>query len=116
MKKSLQTSILFTIIFSLTAVLLGNSLSFHLEDFSVHTKISSPAPIASLEVQNQASDEKDVDPCLFGFCHLGHCAVLLIPSMPQVNVTTLVSAAHFFQKFNRVDRSLDVPYQPPRFA
>lgn len=116
MKEALRRSILLVVIFSLATVLVGSVLSFHTEHISdSQTSITSNFD-SKLSFQSEKASADDQDPCDLGFCHLGHCAKLIIVQLPLQSLGVDFHLTYFSTIQIPVERSLDSPFQPPRAA
>ncbi|WP_142697306.1 hypothetical protein [Bdellovibrio sp. NC01] len=59
-------------------------------------------------------DHKDIDPCADGFCHLGHCAKLVLIDVKFAAPLSFMTSS--FKEYSQlpVDLVLEGPFQPPR--
>lgn len=106
------------LIFSLLTVMVGGFLSFHLDhSLSEGQKYTTGQLNCEIHGSNGVNqDQDDADPCMQGFCHLGHCATLVI-SVRVFQTVTIDFEIPFYSKVQRAhERILDGPFQPPRFA
>lgn len=96
--------------------MVGGFISFH-ADHSLPVKQKNISTQAKCEIRNNSVDtEHDEDPCSQGFCHLGHCATLVI-SARVFETTAIDFISPFYVKAQRAhERILDGPFQPPRIV
>lgn len=103
------------LIFVLLAVMVGNYLFFHIDNNKEVNKTSST--ISQLKGVDDCPDsQSENDPCIYGFCHLGHCAKVVLTSEVfealEINLTSPYNS-----KIQRAhDRDLDGPILPPRIV
>jgi len=56
------------------------------------------------------------DPCLGGFCHVGHCSSLLVPTVAHFYIKIRSIVVFDFFPTKPLDRCLEGPFQPPKFV
>lgn len=115
MKRELRFFIFWSLAFILATVFVGNSLSYHFDnDLYPSQKVSF-----TKNIENQSpplSTDHDEDPCVQGFSHLGHCALIVAPEVPILLAAMDAVVLYSFQEKSLWDRVLDGPFQPPKFA
>ncbi len=117
MKLKVRSLTISFLVMALLIVVLGGYLHFHAESQSNSGNqfLNAEAVLASI-VSETSNSQSDIDPCVDGFCHIGHCSHLLVPetvvktfqmSFPQV----------FFSRMSWPNQvHIDGPFQPPRFV
>lgn len=122
-KNKVKSLILWVVAFSLASVLVGGFLSFHLEYDSNLVKISNQDAGQGTELHSLDdsanpghSHENNFDPCSQGHCHLGHCAVVLMPQIQALADHPHYLVIYNSKEFNFLSRYLESPFQPPRLS
>ncbi|MBO9665374.1 MAG: hypothetical protein J7501_00995 [Bdellovibrio sp.] len=96
------------LIVSLLSVLIGSYLSFHTDSYETSHEQSISSQM------DQHGEQHCSDPCESGFCHLGHCAKLVIYNVSW-SAQSLELNSLFVGDFKRPsDCFLEGPFQPPR--
>ncbi|MDG0815761.1 hypothetical protein [Bdellovibrio svalbardensis] len=89
-------------------------MSFHLE---FNSNLSQSAiQQTEFHAKDLHSHDSDFDPCSQGYCHLGHCAVVLIPRVAGLVDQSLYTLSYRSQEFPIIGRFLEGPFQPPRLG
>lgn len=105
------------LILPLFFVLIGNSLSFH-SDLAADSGVNTSSSIGSDNQFHAAEDShcehKDLDPCADGFCHLGHCAKLVLIDVKLSAPLSFVASSFKEYSQSASELFLEGPFQPPR--
>jgi hypothetical protein len=104
------------LVIALLFVVVGGYLNFHVEGQPVSESQFLMTQSAHSSIAQEAPNAKDdLDPCIDGFCHIGHCAHLLVPEA-ALKAFNLSFPAVFFSRVSWPEQVYtDGPFQPPRF-
>lgn len=103
----------------LVTVFLASPFSFCKDDLDKgHSlRFDKKASISQQNTHMPSQDNADSgDPCARGFCHLGHCSSLLVSTVANfcIKISSIVNFG--FLPTKPLDRCLEGPFQPPKFA
>ncbi|HEX7674850.1 MAG TPA: hypothetical protein VF412_11800 [Bdellovibrio sp.] len=104
------------IAFFLLLILVGNSISFHVE--SKYSDISqSSSSIAQVQYETSHHSKADAsDPCDQGFCHLGHCAKLIVAEFVAPVFKGEFKTQYFIRQVYFKNLVLDGIFPPPKLS
>lgn len=103
----------------LVTVLLAGSFSFCRDDLGIDHSMRFDKKVSISQQNTHMPSQGNVDsgdPCLGGFCHLGHCSSLLVPTVAHFYIKISSIIGFGFLPAKPLDRCLEGPFQPPKFA
>ncbi|WP_142699397.1 hypothetical protein [Bdellovibrio sp. ZAP7] len=110
----MKALIFWTVALSLVSVLVGNYLSFHIDSDDIPKISAHNSQI--LKSKLDSTQEHNFDPCNQGHCHLGHCAVVLLPLSSEAIDRLAYLIVYSSKEFFFISRFLEGPFQPPRLV
>lgn len=113
MKRKYERFFLGALVFCLLTVLVGSSILFHTE----HLRNSDQNSASSAQIENDStpcSSADSTDPCANGFCHLGHCAKLVLPVTVLFFFEVKLHDPIDSEILLPLERVPEGPFQPPR--
>ena len=108
--------IFWILILSLGTVLVGSYFSFHVDNAATGSHLTQCDVVKFHADVSQAEDghgDHD-DSCAQGFCHLGHCASVVVPSWIVLTFASEQDISYIRFEQSIVSRFLEGPFQPPK--
>lgn len=112
MKRKYERFFLGALVFCLLTVLVGSSVFIHTDDLGSSARVG--ASFDNLQSDAPTSSSAGSDPCTNGFCHLGHCAKLILPTFVFFSFEHKVFEPKDSELRGALERVLEGPFQPPR--
>ncbi|UYL09886.1 hypothetical protein B9G69_004770 [Bdellovibrio sp. SKB1291214] len=112
MKRKYERFFLGALVFCLLTVLVGSSVFIHTDDVGSASQVGASFNILQGDASTSFSDVGD--PCTSGYCHLGHCAKLILPTFVFFSFEHKVFEPKESELRGALERVLEGPFQPPR--